>query len=149
MPILPSKWYGYVCLGMVGDLQLRMCFSKTRSPRLRTIIQVILISILYVLARMVFFQAHLLTKKNRPQPGDHLLKNLSRFFFVCIANKLKTKGYEDKKSKNNIRVALFQKTAGKKHLTFQKWHNFQKVAKMATLQRLQQNKMVTNGLYRD
>ena len=64
-------------------------------------------------------------------------------FSLCSSqNKLKTKGYEDQrqKSKNNIRVALCQKTAGKKHLTFQKWHNFEQVAKMAILQRLQQNK---------
>ena len=47
VPIFSSKWYGYVCLSM----QLRMCFSKTLTLRLKTIIQVILISILYVLAR--------------------------------------------------------------------------------------------------
>ena len=52
-----------------------MCFSKTLSPRLRSIIQVILISILYVLARMVVCQEQLLEKKktDRPQPGAHLL----------------------------------------------------------------------------
>ena len=95
-----------------------MCFSKTLSPRLRTIIQVILISILYVLARMVFFQAHLLKKKKKKQIGHNLVPTYKIFvaFSLCTSqNKLKTKGYEEQrqKSKNNIRVALCQKTAGK------------------------------------
>ena len=105
-----------------------MCFSKTLSPRLKTIIQVILISILYVLARMVFFQAHLL-KNKKIQIGHNLVPTYK--FFVAFSlrssqNKLKTKGYEEQrqKSKNNIRVALCHKTALKKNLTFQKWHNF-------------------------
>ena len=31
---------------------------------------------------------------------------------------------EDKKARTTLGVALCQKTAGKKHLAFQKWHNF-------------------------
>ena len=81
--------------------KLRMCSSKTLSPRLRTIIQVILISILYVLARMVFFQAHSLKKKQNKtkQIGHNLVPTYIIFvgFSLCASqNKLNTK---DKKAR--------------------------------------------------
>ena len=67
-PAISSKWYVKVCLGTGGICQLRMCFSETLSPRLRTIIQDILTSVLCVLLRinpkyMDFSNAHLLKKK--------------------------------------------------------------------------------------
>ena len=91
-----------------------MCFSKTLSLRLRTIIQVIFISILYVLASMVFFQAHLLKikkKTDRPQPGAHL-ENLCHFFFVYIAKQIKTKALWRSKTKK-ARTTLELHHAGK------------------------------------
>ena len=96
-----------------------MCFSKILSPRLRTIIQVILISVLHVRARIVFFQAILLQKKDRSATTwCPPIKSLSLFLCVHIAKQIKNKR---QKSKNNIRVALRQKTAGKKRLIFQKF----------------------------
>ena len=70
---LPSGTDTYVLVWWVIN-NCACAFPKTLSPRLRTIIQVILISILYVLARMVFFQAHSSKKKKTdwPQPGAHL-----------------------------------------------------------------------------
>ena len=47
--VISSKCNVEVCLSTVGISQLRMCISNTQSPRLRTIIQVILTSTLYVL----------------------------------------------------------------------------------------------------
>ena len=87
---------------------------------------------------MVFFWAYLLqkqkiktnkTKRTIKQNGRNLVPTYNIFVAFSLytsQNKLKTKGYEEQrqKSKNNIRVALCQKTAGKKDLTFQKWENF-------------------------
>ena len=88
-----------------------MCISKTLSPRLRTIIQVTLISILYVLARMVFFQAHSSKKKNRLATiWCPPIKSLS-LFFVYIAKQIE---HKRQKSKNSTRVALCHETAEKK-----------------------------------
>ena len=69
LPVISSMWYLKVRLCTTGIWQLRMCFSNTLCPRLRTIIQDILTSILYVLARidtkyMEFLYAHLLNKRN-------------------------------------------------------------------------------------
>ena len=60
-----------------------MCFSKSLAQ-----IQVILISILYVMARMVFFQAHLLKKKKK-QIGHNLVPSYK--FFVFIAKQIENK----------------------------------------------------------
>ena len=73
-----------------------MCFSKTLSPRLRTINQVVLISILYVLARMVFFHVYLLKKKKKKKKNRSATTwcppvNLCRFFFVYIAKEIENK----------------------------------------------------------
>ena len=108
VPIFSSKWYAYVC-------QLRMCCSKILSPRSRTIIQVILISILYVLARIVFFQAHFLKKKKEEQIGHNLglvptYKIFVTFSFCTSENKLKTK---DKKATTTLESHYTRKRRGK------------------------------------
>ena len=141
--LLPSDT-GTYALVWWANKELRMSSSKTLSPGLRTIIQVILISILYVLARMLFFQAHLLKKKNynktdRPQPGAHLY-NLCRIFFLCIAKQIE---HKRQKSKNNIRVALYARKRPGENTSHSK--NGTKVAKMAILRRLYQSKMVYTG----
>ena len=89
-----------------------MCISKTLSPRLRTIIQVTLISILYVLARMVSFQAHSSKKKTNRLAIIWCppIKSLS-LFFLYIAKQIE---HKSQKSKNNTRVALCHETAEKK-----------------------------------
>ena len=94
---------------------------------------------MYVLAPTVFFQANLMEKKtDRPQPGAHL-------YNLCTSqNKLKKKR---QKKQEQHQSRTMSENGREKHLRFQKWHNFQKVAKMAILQRLWQSKMVTNGLY--
>ena len=118
---LPSGTNRYVLVWWV----INNC-ACALSPRLRTIIQVILISILHMLARMVFFQAHLWKKKKKKKIGHNLVPTHKMFvaFSLCTSqNELKTKGYEvQRQSMNNIRVALCRKTAGKKHPEFQKCH---------------------------
>ena len=111
---------------MVAFNNCACAFQKlTLSPRLRTTVQVILIPILYALACMMFFQARLLQKKKRI--GHNLVHTCKIFVassLCTLKSKLKTKGYEEqrKNSKNNIRVALCEKTVRKKkHLTLQKW----------------------------
>ena len=129
MPILSFKWYGYVCLGMVV---INNCACVV-SPRLRTIIQVILISILYVLARMVFSQAHLLNKKKinkkKKQVGQYLVPTYKIFvaFSLCTSktswkqNALKNKG---KNARTTIELHYARKRPQIKNLTIPKWHNF-------------------------
>ena len=99
--------------------------------RLRTMIQVILISILYVLARMVFFRAHLLKKKKKKKKRSAITwcppkKSLS--LFLCVHRKTNSKHKamknKDKKAKTKLESHYARKRSGKKHLTFQKWHNF-------------------------
>ena len=51
LPVISSMWYVKVRLCTTDIWQLRISFSNTLCPRLRTIIQDILTSILYVLAR--------------------------------------------------------------------------------------------------
>ena len=84
---------------------------------------------------MVFFQAHLLKKTS-----DHkLVPTYKIFFFVYIAKenwKQKAMKNKDKKARTTIESHYARKRPGKKHLTFKKWHNFLKVAKMVILQRL-------------
>ena len=110
VPILSSKWYEYICLGMVGNKQLRMCFSKTLSPRLRTIIQVILISILYVPACMVFFQAHVLKKKkNRSATTWCPPMNYLSLFLCVIAKQIENK---DKKARTTLESHYARKRPG-------------------------------------
>ena len=69
--------------------------------------------------RGVFQSALIKKKKKKKRIGHNLVPTYKIFvaFSLCASqNKLKAKGYEEQRqiSKNNIRVALCQKTAGKK-----------------------------------
>ena len=78
----------------------------------------------------VFFQAHLLKKKKKKNRSAITWcppkKSLS--LFLCVHRKTnskhKTMKNKDKNAKTNLESHYARKRSGKKHLAFQKWHNF-------------------------
>ena len=93
---------------MVGNNCAWLCFSKTLSPRLRTIIQVVLISILNVLARMVFFQAYLFKKKKNRSATTWCPPITSLSLYLCVHRKTnwKQKAMKNKDKKARITLEL-------------------------------------------
>ena len=91
-----------------------MCFSKTLSPRLRTIIPVILISILYMLVRVVFFQAHSL-KKKKTQIGHNLVPIYKIFvaFSSCTSQNKRLSRTKTKKARTTLESHYARKRLGK------------------------------------
>ena len=106
-----------------------MCFSKalSLSPRMRMTSNIIFISILYVLARMVFCQAHLLKKKKRSArtwcpPIISLCTSQTNWKQKAIKNK-------DKKVRNNPLKSLewfYAENCSTTHLILERWLDVEK-----------------------
>ena len=110
LPVISSMWYVKVRLCTTGVWQLRMCFSNTLCPRLRTIIQDLLTSILYVLARiatkyMKFLYRHLLNKRNSSSSCAFILNFCRRV--VLQAKILKKRLHGAKKSGVRVVFGVF------------------------------------------